>query len=537
MPRVNQDAPLQTVLVEATTDVDIDSEMRHWHRGDGLLLAAFSLVGASLLGLSLVPGFESMVAEECTANATCTYEEGFAFSTHADSIASWVSGGKEGCCSACRQHAGCVAGVFVNNATTTPANCFMYTKSMGSTVALAGASLCSLTSDGDGAVSTIRAQLETLLGAAAVLMRFGGFALVYVLKTVSECAGYDGAGLVKSVLSPRQAGAASAHAASFHEPAALVPPAAGWEAIASIGMASGWFPLPNRPDRILGPPSTWTEARTALGLSVRQAVWSSGTKMLLWHWSQPLAYFAVFGVYYCVLPDEYGNGKISLSDRSQRGLGTIVAVREVLYVLQTLLALWLNPSFLLLELGGVLRPAVEGEAWCRRLDGDSLKRWFLYLLVPQHYVALCLVRWARSVGRVYVEFLLYIVGVYQFGADFCSGVALMKLLVLPSPPVALGIGYWLTTVSVVLGIGWSISRLLNVWWNTARMALTRAGAAPRLCCLCSCLYIAPMLWFQGLLLLLIAPLLVLAPLQLFGVVSGLAPPCDSPVWLYLDYCG
>ena len=64
-----------------------------------------------------------------------------------------------------------------------------------------------------------------------------------------------------------------------------VPAAAGWEAITEgRGFHGGW---------------TWTEVRVALGLSVRQEVWSCGSKLLLWCWSQPLSHFAVFGTYYC----------------------------------------------------------------------------------------------------------------------------------------------------------------------------------------------------------------------------------------------
>ena len=87
---------------------------------------------------------------------------------------------------------------------------------------------------------------------------------------------------------------------------------AGWNAIAEVS---------NRA------PSTWTEAREALGLSVRQAVWSCGSKLLLWHWAQPLSYFALLGIYYCTLPDD------------KLFFGQLVAVREAVYVLSTLLAL------------------------------------------------------------------------------------------------------------------------------------------------------------------------------------------------------
>ena len=43
------------------------------------------------------------------------------------------------------------------------------------------------------------------------------------------------------------------------------------------------------------------------------------------------------------------------------GEPAIVAVREAIYVLSTLLALWLNPAYLLLELDPLRKPAAEGE--------------------------------------------------------------------------------------------------------------------------------------------------------------------------------
>ena len=65
-------------------------------------------------------------------------------------------------------------------------------------------------------------------------------------------------------------------------------------------LAAGWGALAS--DRT--PPAAWAAARRALGLSRRQAVAVAATKLLLWHWSQPVAYLWVFlGLYFCELDD------------------------------------------------------------------------------------------------------------------------------------------------------------------------------------------------------------------------------------------
>lgn len=67
----------------------------------------------------------------------------------------------------------------------------------------------------------------------------------------------------------------------------------------------------------------------------------------------------------------------------QRQLGLVVAVREAVYLTNTGLALWVNPAFLLLELGDLSFK-----------NSEAVKQWSLYVLAPHHYVTLCLLRWA-----------------------------------------------------------------------------------------------------------------------------------------------
>ena len=429
-----------------------DEPSGEWGLGDMLLAALFALAASVLLVASLVPGWEaySTPGGECSAKRTCTYSEGVAFGLHVDPVAAvWVDDGREGCCAACNRHEDCVVGTFLAgaDAKVTRLNCIMYAGAEAEVVALEGASLCSLPSDGSIVQDSLHRQLETLLGATAMLTRFGGFLFVFLLGKALEAVDYGGAGLVRSVLAPRQAGVDAAGIKDARQAAAAaVPERAGWDAIVRERSRA---------------PSTWTEAREALGLSVRQAVWSCGSKLLLWHWAQPLSYFAVLGIYYCTLPDDDPNQRLL----GLRAIGRTVAYREAAYLLSTLLALWLSPAYLLLELDPVLKPASAADercCWCccrRTVDWQAAKRWGVYLLAPHVYVTLCLERWAKSAGRCCVETLLVLVGVLQALADFVSVGALLFLLLQPSPPAALVIGYSLTTA------GW-IARLYPTHWIT-----------------------------------------------------------------------
>jgi hypothetical protein len=95
---------------------------------------------------------------------------------------------------------------------------------------------------------------------------------VYIVNKLQKLVGYDGASLAQSVLTPREAAitASALKTAKFAREVRRHPSeasTASWNAIA---------------DPTGTPPMTWTEARRGLGLSIRQAVWSCGTRMLLY---------------------------------------------------------------------------------------------------------------------------------------------------------------------------------------------------------------------------------------------------------------
>ena len=211
-----------------------------------------------------------------------------------------------------------------------------------------------------------------------------------------------------------------------------------------------------------------------------------------------------------------------------------MAVREVAYVLSTLLALWVNPAYLLMELGSVWKEEEPAEAagggccgrcgrWMRSVDPEALTQRVLYFLAPHHYVTACLVRWAKSTPRVgggeegALQTLFVVIGMLQFMADVVSADAIFMLLAQPEPPSALAIGYWLTAAGLVAGAGLGALVMPGAAW-TGRDPEdgSRMGW-----CVRAIFGIAGLL--GGAIFLFGAYLLALAPLQLGGAVRGFAP--------------
>jgi drug/metabolite transporter superfamily protein YnfA len=93
------------------------------------------------------------------------------------------------------------------------------------------------------------------------------------------------------------------------------------------------FPRYEQDDGVQDKQATWEEARLALNLTTRQAKGVSIGKLMLWHWSQPVAYFYVLYAFFCTL------------NRWQRIFGCVVAAREGIYLISTLVALQLCPVY------------------------------------------------------------------------------------------------------------------------------------------------------------------------------------------------
>ena len=121
--------------------------------------------------------------------------------------------------------------------------------------------------------------------------------------------------------------------------------------------------------------ASWDQARHGLGLTVRQAMGVSITKLICWHWVQPVAYLWVFSAYYCQLSDT--------STISQRDVGEIVAARELLYLGTTVTGVFACPAYLLLDISTLWKEAETRE--------EKAVRTACYLLTPHNFVALSLV--------------------------------------------------------------------------------------------------------------------------------------------------
>eukprot|EP00329_Picozoa_sp_Boothbay-MS584-11_P007690 68555_4 len=134
----------------------------------------------------------------------------------------------------------------------------------------------------------------------------------------------------------------------------------GWAAIA--GVQAG--------DPPAEPQATWPEACEARALTQKQAVASAATKLVLWHWSQPIAYLLVLWGYRCY---------VAALGPQQRTLAAVVASREVVYLLTTVLATACCPVFLLLDPSAAWKEAPTKLDKCVRVA--------MYVLTPHNYTA------------------------------------------------------------------------------------------------------------------------------------------------------
>jgi len=101
--------------------------------------------------------------------------------------------------------------------------------------------------------------------------------------------------------------------------------------------------------------------------------------------------------------------------RAQQHLAAVVAAREALYLLSTLLATWQCPVYLLLDLRTVWNEA-EGKL-------QRSLRLAMYILTPHNFVALSLARRFPSLRQAFLG-----LGAAQVLADLSSCFALAALL-------------------------------------------------------------------------------------------------------------
>ena len=153
-------------------------------------------------------------------------------------------------------------------------------------------------------------------------------------------------------------------------------------------------------------------------------------RLSFWHVAQPVAYFVVLAV------------NASYIDGLQLWLGLAVGIREVIYLVATLLAAVVHPAFLAIDVAATVRllPNVRGNYY-----GRGLPFFALYVASPDKFVvtvlALALLKRGTRIPFIFGVFsgIFDLCGVAALSAGFASGVM----------PPELAIGYMVTTLSAL----------------------------------------------------------------------------------------
>ena len=333
----------------------------------------------------------------------------------------------------------------------------------------------------DDAGGSSRATIENVIGAAPIWLR-NCFLVLLATKVLAKCTGHEQEarhrdapavdtihGLISDFSHPLLATLVVGPAASMGG-----ADAAGWNAIVgdmglrwhgvSASVVAGLIGGTTQPRKMQQ--STWRQAQEARRLTKRQALASALVKLVMWHLSQPCAYLWVLWAYRCHLRG------------TQRVFAVVVALRETMYLSNTLLAMICCPSFLLLDLVTSWQQAPTRF--------QKMMRFAAYVLTPHNYVSLCLANHfepqehplggdgsllhrtnnhgtikrgccSRACGCDSAPFLLQTA--LHILADFASCFALGLLLSenlsdgKRTPPTALLIGYALTASGFVCFIG------------------------------------------------------------------------------------
>ena len=220
--------------------------------GEEVLIAL--LVWLASIGLTVALASAYPSEAECRRRApppNCTFTDGHALgSAQHGLLGLWLSD-RSACCDACERHGppqqteACVAAVFLNTSNASQAyssesslllrqpNCLLYGAEAAGTapVPLAAASLCRPPAARErtqarswlaqkvigqqSAQHWLHTELSELLGASAMLVRFGGLLFVSLMPTVlGGCCDYRGASLAQTLLRPRAAAKAARRAAN-----------------------------------------------------------------------------------------------------------------------------------------------------------------------------------------------------------------------------------------------------------------------------------------------------------------------------------
>eukprot|EP01084_Bolivina_argentea_P146692 256788_1 len=185
-------------------------------------------------------------------------------------------------------------------------------------------------------------------------------------------------------------------------------------------------------DRVFSNYFTWKEAYLDQGLNYCAALTVSSARLLFWHWVQPFLYGFVLYAYW------------NLLDHIQQILGLIVAGRECIYFILSLIAICINPSYLLLDLRAT---------WFK----DDKRFIALYVMAPEKYIAVAIARQhCHYVGTALLILFLSLLDI--FGIVACVWAILVHNMYAP-----LMIGYSITTLGAIffLMFGINYGEILN----------------------------------------------------------------------------
>lgn len=181
---------------------------------------------------------------------------------------------------------------------------------------------------------------------------------------------------------------------------------------------------------------SWTKAADARGLNKCAAYLISTIVLIFWHWLQPFLYWLCLYLYWDLL------------DGGQRMLGCVVAFRELIYWLLTIIGLFTNPAYLLID-----------------IKGDGAYAMFVYILAPEKYVYLAAVRNLKipcnsKFDRVDGAFMLMILDVFGIAA---LGIAIKSGNMYP----AMMIGYILTSLFAIWLVWRGVYKIYtHKYWST-----------------------------------------------------------------------
>ena len=159
---------------------------------------------------------------------------------------------------------------------------------------------------------------------------------------------------------------------------------------------------------------TWSEASERLGHNYNAACSISFLRLLFFHWSQPIGYGIALYIYWTNI------------SRLQLLLGCVVAFREGIYVVLTLVALCRNPAYLLVDSSATFKSS-----------GWNL---LLYIVCPEKFVYFCL-----GLETNIPLFLLIL-------CDFSAIAALVVAVYTNNMPVPLMIGYAVTALGGIVAL-------------------------------------------------------------------------------------